>query len=49
MRECFLLHVSFTSFKTNPKTTTGGTSKEIPPVDSYKVVGLQQDLLKREK
>lgn len=27
----------------------GGTSKEIPPVDSYKVIELQQGLLKREK
>jgi hypothetical protein len=33
----------------NSFTLKGGTSKEIPPVDSYKVVGLQQGLLKREK
>ncbi|QNA43894.1 hypothetical protein [Lacibacter sediminis] len=43
------IQVSFTTFATKPKTSTGGTSKEIPPVDSYKVVGLQQGLLKREK
>lgn len=42
------LMVSFTTYTTKPITTTGGTSKEIPPVDSYKVIGLQQGLLKRE-
>ena len=41
--------VSFTTYPTKPITTTGGTSNEIPPVDSYKVAGLQQGLLKREK
>lgn len=41
------LMVSFTTYTTKPITTTGGTSKEIPPVDSYKVVGLQQGLLRR--
>jgi hypothetical protein len=42
------LMVSFTTYATKPITTTGGTSSEIPPVESYKVVGLQQGLLKRE-
>lgn len=39
------LQISYTTFATTPVTTTGGTSNEIPPVDSYKVVGLQQGLL----
>ncbi|MEJ8817909.1 hypothetical protein [Lacibacter sp. H407] len=43
------LMVSFTTYATNPITTTGGTSNEIPPVDSYQVKSLQQGLLKREK
>ncbi|MEJ8841105.1 hypothetical protein WG954_01845 [Lacibacter sp. H375] len=43
------LIVSFTTYATNPIKKTGGTSKEIPPVDSYKVVGQQQGLLKLEK
>lgn len=42
------LQVSFTTYATKPVATTGGTSKEIPPVDSYKVIGLQQGLLKRQ-
>jgi hypothetical protein len=42
------LLVSFTTYSTKAITTTGGTSNEIPPVDSYKVIGLQQGLLKRE-
>lgn len=42
------LLVSFTTYATKPITTTGGTSSEIPPVESYKVVGLQQGLLRRE-
>lgn len=42
------LMVSFTTYATKSITTTGGTSNEIPPVDSYKVIGLQQGLLKRE-
>jgi hypothetical protein len=41
--------VSFTTYSTKAIITTGGTSNEIPPVDSYKVIGLQQGLLKREK
>ena len=43
------LMVSFTTYATKPITTTGGTSNEIPPVDSYQVKSLQQGLLKREK
>ncbi len=43
------LLVSFTTYTTKPITTTGGTSNEIPPVDSYQVKSLQQGLLKREK
>lgn len=43
------LMVSFTTYATNPITTTGGTSNEIQPVDSYQVKSLQQGLLKREK
>jgi hypothetical protein len=42
------MEVSFTTLATKPKTTTGGTSKEIPPVDSYQVKSVQQGLLKRE-
>lgn len=42
------LQISYTTFATKPATTTGGTSNEIPPVDSYKVVGLQQGLLIRQ-
>ena len=42
------LMVSFATYATKPIITTGGTSNEIPPVDSYKVIGLQQGLLKRE-
>ena len=41
------LLVSFTTFATKPVTITGGTSAEVPAVDSYKVLGLQQGLLKR--
>jgi hypothetical protein len=41
------LLVSFTTFATKAVTTTGGTSTEVPPVDSYKILGLQQGLLKR--
>ena len=40
--------VSFTTYSTKAITTTGGTSNEIPPVDSYKVIGTQQGLLKRQ-
>lgn len=43
------LMVSFNTFATKPVATTGGTSNEIPPVDSYKVIGLQQGLLRRVK
>ena len=43
-----VLLVSFTTYARKPIATTGGTSSEIPPVESYKVVGLQQGLLKRE-
>ena len=43
------LMVSFTTYTTKPVTTTGGTSNEIPPVDSYQVKSLQQGLLKRER
>lgn len=42
------LQVTFTTYATKPIKTTGGTSKEIPPVDSYKVIGLQQGLLKTQ-
>lgn len=42
------LMVSFTTYAAKPIATTGGTSKEIPPVDSYKVIGLQQGLLKKQ-
>ena len=41
------LLVSFTTFATKAVTITGGTSAEVPAVDSYKVLGLQQGLLKR--
>ena len=43
------LMVSFTTYATKPITTTGGTSNEIPPVDSYQVKSLQQGLLKLER
>lgn len=42
------LLVTFTTYVTKAIISTSGTSKEIPPVDSYKVIGLQQGLLKRQ-
>lgn len=43
------LQVTFTTYASKSINTTGGTSNEIPPVASYKVIGLQQGLLKRQK
>jgi hypothetical protein len=43
------LQVTFTTYASKSINTTGGTSNEIPPVESYKVIGLQQGLLKRQK
>ncbi len=43
------LLVSFTTYATKPVATTGGTSNEVPPVDSYYVKSLQQGFLRKEK
>ena len=35
--------------KTTPLTTTGGTSKDTPPVDSYRILATQKAVLTRQK
>jgi hypothetical protein len=40
--------VEFYSFPSKPIATTGGTSKDIPPVDSYAVRAYQRAVLSRE-
>jgi hypothetical protein len=42
------LLVSFITVTTKPIASTGGTSKEIPPVDSYQLKSEQKGLLKRD-
>lgn len=42
------LHIEFISFSTKPKATTGGTSAEIPPVDSYDIRGYQKAVLRKQ-
>jgi hypothetical protein len=42
------MHVEFISYAVKPVVTTGGTSKDIPPVDSYKILSLQKGVLKRQ-
>lgn len=42
------MHVEFISYAVKPLATTGGTSKDIPPVDSYKILSLQKGILQRQ-
>jgi hypothetical protein len=43
------LHVEFLTYATKPIATTGGTSADIPPVDSYEIRSVQRGVLKRVK
>ncbi len=43
------LHVEFITYAAKPLTTTGGTSNDIPPVDSYQVRSIQSGVLKKIK
>lgn len=43
------LHVEFISYAAKAVSTTGGTSTEIPTVDSYRVKSVQRGVLQREK
>lgn len=43
------LHVEFVTCTSKPLHTTGGTSKEIPPVESYEIKSVQRGVLKRVK
>lgn len=42
------MHVEFISYSVKPVATTGGASKDIPPVDSYKILSLQKGILQRQ-
>ncbi|MBX9783277.1 MAG: hypothetical protein K2X48_08295 [Chitinophagaceae bacterium] len=42
------MHVEFISYAAKPVATTGGTSKDIPPVDSYKILSLQKGILQKQ-
>jgi hypothetical protein len=42
------MHVEFISYAVKPVATTGGTSKDIPPVESYKILSLQKGVLQRQ-
>jgi hypothetical protein len=42
------LHVEFISYAVKPVATTGGTSKDIPAVDSYKILSLQKGILQKQ-
>lgn len=41
------LHVEFVTYGSKAINTTGGTSKEIPPVESYQIKSVQRGILKR--
>jgi hypothetical protein len=43
------LHVEFITYATKPIATTGGTSADIPPVDSYQIKSVQRGVLKKVK
>lgn len=43
------LHVEFITYATKPVATTGGTSADIPPVESYQIKSVQRGVLKRIK
>lgn len=43
------LHVEFVTHNTKPLNITGGTSKEIPPVESYQIKSVQRGVLKKVK
>lgn len=42
------LHVEFVTYNSKPLNTTGGTSKEIPPVESYQIKSVQRGILKKQ-
>lgn len=42
------LHVEFVTYNSKPLNTTGGTSKEIPPVESYQIKSVQRGVLKKQ-
>jgi hypothetical protein len=43
------LHVEFITYAAKPLKATGGTSNDVPPVDSYQVKSVQRGVLKRIK
>jgi hypothetical protein len=43
------LHAEFITYTTKPIATTGGTSADIPPVDSYQIKSVQRGVLKKIK
>lgn len=43
------LHVEFFTVSAKPISTTGGTSQDVPPVDSYFIKGYQKGVLKKKK
>lgn len=43
------MHVEFFTVSAKPVNRTGGTSADIPPVDSYAVKGYQKAVLKKRK
>ncbi len=42
------LHVEFVTYNSKPLNTTGGNSKEIPPVESYQIKSVQRGVLKKQ-